>query len=141
MTIDLLPNEVFKPIPNYTDYLLSNMGRCYSTKSNQVLKPNLNNKDYVRYDLKVRNKPFRKHIFAHINVVRLFGDSKGKLLTKEVLETERLSFFNLNIDHIDGDKLNNRQSNLEIVSHAENMRRLYERQRREFEEDTDKLPF
>ena len=141
MTIDLLPNEVFKPIPNYTDYLLSNMGRCYSTKSNQILKFNLNNAGYVRYDLRVSNKPFRKHIFAHINVVRMFGDSKGKLLTKEVLKTERLSFFNLNIDHIDGDKLNNKQSNLEIVSHAENMRRLYERQRREFEENPDKLPF
>ena len=140
MSIKLLPNEVFKPIPNYTNYLLSNMGRCYSTKSNQIIKPNLNNKGYVRYDLKITNKPFRKHLFAHINVVRLFGDSKGKHLTKEVIN-DGLVFYNLNIDHIDGNKLNNKQSNLEIVSHAENMRRLYERQRREFEENPDKLPF
>ena len=33
------------------------------------------------------------------------------------------------IDHIDGDKSNNAVTNLEIVTHAENMRRYYERRR------------
>ena len=33
------------------------------------------------------------------------------------------------VDHIDGDKSNNSVTNLEIVTHQENMRRYYERQR------------
>lgn len=131
-----LPGEVFKTFIK-DKYLLSNYGRMFSLKANRLLKPNKNSCGYIRYGL-IIDKKF-KHCFAHINVVRLFGDAKGQLFSDEIIDKNML--LGLNIDHINGDKNNNSVWNLEIVSHAENMRRLKERLLREAEEDPDRLPY
>ena len=116
-------NEVFDVLDARKGYLISNYGRCYSLKTNKFLKPNINSNGYQRYDIRyVENgiDIFRKQVFAHLEVVKHFGDCNGNTI-------ENLSKFIdiMQIDHRDRNKLNNRCSNLQITSAKVNQRRKY----------------
>lgn len=100
-------------------YLLSNYGRWFSLKSMKIVKQNLNNSGYLR--LNTKTKDGRIISFTHIAVVYMFGDCNGKRISPKAL----LSDMGLTIDHRDGNKLNNMQSNLEIVTFQENINRKY----------------
>jgi len=61
--------------------------------------------------------------------------NKGYVATKDNGKEVRLHRFitdcpdGLGVDHLDGNKLNNRRDNLEVVAHAENMKRMWEKRK------------
>lgn len=75
----------------------------------------------MRFQVSLKGK--RKWLFTHITVVNLFGDCKGAIM----LPDRTLSEMGWSIDHLDEDKTNNSVDNLEIVQHAENVRRYHKR--------------
>lgn len=116
-------NEVFDILDDRKGYLISNYGRCYSLKTNKFLKPNINSNGYQRYDIRYTENGkdiFRKQVFAHLEVVKHFGDCNGNTIS------DMGKFIDIiNIDHRDRNKFNNRQSNLQITSALVNQRRKY----------------
>lgn len=123
---ETVETEPFAPLPGETwaqltpNYLLSNLGRWFSISRGKLLKQRPNSNGYMRVYAIMDGK---KDIFTHIKVVEAFGDRKGK----RVPYGGSLVEHGLSIDHIDGNKLNNTQSNLEIVTHIENCARRDQR--------------
>ncbi len=117
ITARRLPNE--KWVAYNPDYYISNRGRWYSVKSKKVLRQYPNSSGYMRATLVVGGQ--LKRVFTHIKVVELFGDCKGSRLP----ETDTLRELKLSIDHLDRNKRNNRQDNLELVLHSENCKRKF----------------
>lgn len=108
----------------YPGYFLSNYGRWYSTKRNQLLKQYKNSSGYLRADLRVDGK--RLVVFTHIKVVEHFGDINGRKIPEYITS---LFEHGLSIDHIDANKKHNYVWNLELVSHQENCIRRWKRVR------------
>ena len=107
--------EVWKPIyyGNIRSdlYYISTFGRVLNRKTNTLLTPSPNEKGYMTVCLRChcnRSKTFKLHRLVAKLYVR--GETPEKC----------------EVDHIDGDKTNNRASNLRWVSHLENMRYAYE---------------
>ena len=104
--------EVFKPVPNYPDYEVSNFGDVKSLKygKERILKPAPNSNGYLQVDL--RKKGERKIRKVHKLVAEAFLDHKpnGHILV---------------INHINLNKLDNRLENLEIVTTRENTNRKH----------------
>lgn len=116
----------------FQNYLITNFGRVYSLKSNQWVKPLLNSRGYPRIDVnhyinKIR--VYRKQVFIHIEVVKVFGDCLGHKFDKSQKNIDIIE-----IDHLDKNPLNSSYKNLEIVTNKENMRRrfLSDEERRKF---------
>lgn len=85
-----------------TDFWVSNMGRVKNKKTGNILKGSIRENGYLRYGLRFDGK---LHSFNGHNLVWLVwkGAQKGV------------------INHINGDKLDNRLINLEDVSQSENL--------------------
>lgn len=110
--------EIWKEISNFPDYEVSNLGRVKSkkrivtTKQNKkysvkekILKPQINNKTgYMQYTLIKNKKKITK--LAHILVAETFLNKTND---------------NLEINHKDENKLNNRLDNLEYCTHKYNI--------------------
>ncbi len=112
-------NEEWKQIKGY--YFLSNYGRWFNLKRQQFIKQQPNNTGYMRINVGGHGEK-RIIYFTHIKVIELFGDCNGNKLpggTKSLIE------LGLSIDHRDGNKNNNMQSNLELVTHSENCKRKF----------------
>ncbi len=117
-----LKNEKFKLFDDCC--LVSNLGRVYSLASEQFITPFKNKDGYLLF--RIWKNGIRKAYYLHITLVNLFGDCNGKQLPESVKNgTQSMLNLDLNIDHIDRNKLNCDLSNLEIVSHSENMHRYY----------------
>lgn len=93
-----------------TEYTISNTGKVFSLKTNKMLKLNPNKKGYLRVGIYLSDGTI-KRISVHKAVLESFGKSKpGK---------------DYQIDHIDGNKLNNNINNLEWVTASENINRAF----------------
>ena len=102
-------NEIFKFIDNYDNkYMVSNKGRVFSIKSKNFLSQRLNNTGRLRVTLTKKCKS--KNVFVH----RLVGEY---FLNKKELKVQ--------INHIDGNPLNNCVENLEWVTQSENITHAY----------------
>ena len=101
-------SEVWKPISNYDQlYYVSNFGRLKSFYNNveRIIKPEVNNKGYLRVCL-YKDK-VRKKVYVHRIVAELFLPNPNN---------------NPEVNHKDGNPLNNHVSNLEWVTHSANLK-------------------
>jgi len=103
--------EVFKPVPNYPDYEVSNLGNVKSLKYNKVriLKQTPSSRGYLMVNL-----------------------SNGEAKVRTVHQLVAIMFLNHNpngsdlvINHIDFNKLNNNVENLEVITQRENANRKH----------------
>lgn len=99
-------SEIWKPIPGYSDYLVSILGRVKSLKFSRerILKPYKDKDGYLRIDL--CNDSGKKTFKVHRLVGMVFLGISD----------------NQEIDHINGDPSDNRAENLRACSHTDNMR-------------------
>jgi len=108
-------NEYFRPLMDEYSipYWVSNMGYIYSSMSGKILRMDKRKDGYVIVHLQ---DPDYKSVpkYLHIIVAEQFVSKPD---SDEALE----------IDHIDGNKSNNRADNLEWVTHKENMKRAMAR--------------
>lgn len=100
-----LPDETWKEIRGYPNYLVSNMGRVRNTKTGFFVKPDRDKTaKYARVILV--KEGVKKHYFVHRLVYSAF--------------TGDYNYNGFVIDHIDSDTRNNKLSNLRKVTPSEN---------------------
>ena len=94
-------------IKGFPDYSITICGRVFSHRTSvfKELKPYINNKGYKQITLRQGNTPCP---------IRLH-----QVLAIHFLNHERDGLISV-VDHIDGDRLNNKLSNLQIISNREN---------------------
>lgn len=116
---NIMETEIWKDVIGYEGfYQVSNLGRIKSLprticnwggkkgvhkSKERVLKPQLNHKGYLRICLCIPSKKIT-YTLHRLIAIAFLGDP-GKL----------------HVNHIDGDKLNNKISNLEYCTHLQNM--------------------
>lgn len=101
---------MFVPINGYPNYLVSDYGEVINIKTGKALKPYRVGDGYLRVDL--RHKSKRRQVAIHQLVAEYFvPNEEGKT----------------QINHRDGDKLNNNYSNLEWCTPKENMQHAKEK--------------
>ena len=88
-----------------SNYFISKTGKVYNEKTEILLKESVNQAGYVRYTLRIDNKNYSK--LAHSLVIESWLNI--------TLTTSDL------VNHIDGNKTNNRVDNLEWCTDSENM--------------------
>lgn len=89
-----------------TNYFITTDGKCKNQKTNNWLKGQVSKNGYLTYNIKIDSNT-AKRLYAHRMVAETYlSKIKGK--------TE--------VNHIDGNKLNNNVKNLEWVNSAENKR-------------------
>ena len=94
-----------------TNYYITEDGKCYNTITNKFLKGQVNYKNgYLSYNLTMPDGTM-KRLYAHRLVATAFIENP--LNKKEV-------------NHIDGNKINNCVENLEWVSYSENLKHSYD---------------
>ena len=100
------------PIPGFPSYYITKKGEVYSTKRYKIprlLKPK-KSAGYLSYSLRVDGKTIDKRL--HQLLVSTFVD-KNYLKKK------------LSVNHKNGNKLDNRLCNLEIITHQQNIQHAY----------------
>lgn len=115
-----IKSEIWKEVSINTNYLVSNLGRV---KSKARLVPCKNG-----YRMKQEHilTPFNNHGYYHVGF-KVDGKLVNPLVHKLVMIAfgEDRPYPELEIDHINGDSLDNRFENLQYVSSSENTIRAY----------------
>jgi hypothetical protein len=96
---------VWKQFEN-TNYEVSNMGGVRNTKTGKTLNPSLSNCGY--------------EIVSMSNNGKIKTANVHSLVAKTFIPNDNPQFYT-DVHHIDGDKLNNKVSNLRWTTHAENV--------------------
>lgn len=99
-------DEIFKTIDEFPNYMVSNYGNVRGNHSGVILKPCYNESRYCKVSLH-KPKPKQGHVnrFIHRLVAKTFIENPNNY--KQV-------------NHIDGDKSNNKISNLEWCTYEQN---------------------
>lgn len=92
-----------------TSYFIDEAGKCFNSKTKKYLKGQISNSGYLNYNLSITPQ-YKKRLYAHRLVAQYFLNN-GLPITK-----------NKEVNHIDGNKLNNSVENLEFLSHQENIK-------------------
>lgn len=101
-----MTQDFWKPIKDYPHLLISRTGRVWSTTYDKELRPHLTNRGYLRVSLS-KDKTV-KNGSVHRLVAEAFIPNPDNLPC---------------VDHIDGNKLNNKVENLQWISTSNNMRK------------------
>ena len=101
-----------------TSYFITNNGKCYNNITGKYLKGQIGKNGYISYNLTLPNGR-KKRIYAHrlVAFAYIHNDNPKK-------KTE--------VNHIDGNKLNNNFDNLEWVTPKENQKHAIENNLRQF---------
>ena len=98
--------EIWKDVPTYEgEYQVSNTGKVRSLKTDKILKQSLSS-NYWGVTLSKNGITKGKRVHQLMAMAFLNHKPNG---------------YNLVVDHIDGDKLNNNLSNLHIITHRQNI--------------------
>jgi len=116
--------EVWKSVGWFNDYQISNLGNVKSLKYNKerILNPSINTKGY--YQVVFTDKSRCKIYRVHRLVATYFIKNKHNYLQ---------------VNHIDGNKLNNNVSNLEWCSARQNMLHAHRLNLRKYKNKTSKF--
>lgn len=104
--------ETYVDVKNHPSYEVSNFGNVRNKLTGRILKPQISNSGYKR--------------------VVLYDKRQSKGFPVSIHRIEAMSFYNidnsdsLQVNHIDGNKLNNFLPNLEWCTASENMKHAYE---------------
>ena len=112
MTCGLSSNtdEIWKPIPRYEEYEVSNKGRVRSLKNNgKILTPIKNPKGYLRIKLSKHSKGFSFMVHRLVGMAFVPGYDE-----------------NLQINHLNGVPDDNRPENLEWCNGSQNLQHAYD---------------
>ena len=98
------------PVEGFTSYIASSEGRIFSLTLDRYLLGSVNGRGYVHVTLR---------------------DDQGRKKYRDVHRLIALAFLpnpenKRTVNHKDGDKTNNRLSNLEWATHAENLQHAYD---------------
>lgn len=122
-------SEIWKEIPGFSRYMVSNTGKLKS----------------MNYKNGKREKELKPAIDGGYYRTVLLND-KGEYKTVRVHKMVLLAFMgesNLEVNHIDGDKVNNNLHNLEYCTHSENLKHAFrmglEKPKRGMENSSAKL--
>ena len=100
--------ENWKDIPTYNgEYQVSDLGRVKSLISNKILKPSKDRFGYVRFNALKDKK--QKTLRIHRLVMEIFNPIN----------------ITMQVNHIDGNKLNNNIDNLEWCTDSDNKKHAY----------------
>ena len=101
---------IWRPIKNYPDYLISNLGDVSSERFNKRirLKPGKNSQGY--YVVVLTKNKIRKTLRVHRLVAEAFIENKFNKLT---------------VNHLDANKLNNNITNLQWVTQKQNIQHAW----------------
>lgn len=103
--------EKFIDIPGYEGYYkISNLGRVLGVRSNKIMKVCVNDNGYFTIGLKKDRYQTRKKVHQLL-AISFLGHIPGG--------------HNTVIDHINGNKQDNRIENIRLVSHRENTSNYY----------------
>jgi hypothetical protein len=128
LKVKIMQKEIFKDIPGYEGfYQVSNLGnvkslareilrkgKCISKE--KILKPCDNGKGYYQVSLykEGKQKEMRVHVLVAMAFLGYVPDGTHKIVP----------------DHKDGNKLNNRADNLELITQRENIERYWLNQKK-----------
>ena len=105
--------EIWKPVVGYEKYFeISSFGNILSTRTNKILKLHLGKMGYFHFSTKIGG---RNGLCICLKVHRLVAEAFCERLDDSY-----------EVNHKDGNKLNNNCSNLEWVSHSDNVIHAYE---------------
>ena len=105
-----MTEEMFVMVPGYNDrYLVSNRGRILSLNSGAEMAQYVQKNGYAAVKLRTHN--VKRTFLVHRLVASAFVPNPNGLAE---------------VNHIDGDKLNNSAENLEWVTHSQNMKHSIE---------------
>lgn len=98
-------------------YSITNYGRCFSKRTNAELKQNIKTgyHNIKLYDENREKEEFLVHILVYITF-------------KEDYDKKKV------VDHIDGNKLNNKINNLRCITQAENVKNAYENNKKMYQQ-------
>lgn len=99
-------NEIYKPIENFSNYLVSNLGNIKNKKTKHVLKGGIDKHNYKYYTLKNDNGEL-KQLSCHRIVAQAFIPNPEN---------------KLQVNHKDKNKKNNHVDNLEWMTRSENIK-------------------
>lgn len=122
--------EIWKDIKNYEgiyqcpnygnikslDRLIKNKNNIIRHKKGQLIKPKKNKNGYLQFALNKNGK--REMAYVHIIIAQTF------------LENNNISIKHLTVNHKDGNKLNNKVTNLEFCSQSDNNKHSYKKLKR-----------
>ena len=94
---------LLEPIPGFEGYSVTSAGQVYSHKQSKFLKPCKRNDGYLNIGLTV-------------------GGVRKRCLVHRLIALAFLGKSDLDVNHINGIKYDNRLENLEYLSHADNIR-------------------
>jgi hypothetical protein len=101
--------EIWKTIEGFNNYQVSNLGRILSVRTGKIRKQFISNKGYPRVG-----------IFSNEN--KQYTMVTHRIVAKAFIETIHNK---LEVNHIDGNKLNNTVSNLEWCDSSENQKHAF----------------
>lgn len=114
-----MEKEIWKDIKGYEGlYQVSNLGQIYSYYTNRLLTPSFSEGGYLRIMLYKNKTRYTIHIHKLVATAFLPDRTTFKSMPDEVRSSIDLD--NLQVNHKDEDKTNNRVDNLEWCTHKYN---------------------